>query len=93
MHQLRRHPSRHAERVDRLQRIMSLPEVEQMINYEDWGSDKTYPHMAAQWAWRVDTPFKWSSSGVALRWDAQGMSCRGRTLKDVGVSASVPPCH
>ena len=23
----------------------------QLLHYEDWGSDKTYPHMAVQWAW------------------------------------------
>jgi arylsulfatase len=40
--------------------ILSLPEVEQMLYYEAWGSDKTYPGMAVQWAWAFDTPFKWT---------------------------------
>jgi arylsulfatase len=40
--------------------IMKLPEALQMLHYEDWGSDKTYPHMAVQWAWAFDTPFKWT---------------------------------
>jgi arylsulfatase A-like enzyme len=40
--------------------ILSLPEVEQMLYYESWGSDKTYPGMAVQWAWAFDTPFKWT---------------------------------
>ncbi len=31
-----------------------------MLHYENWGSDKTYPHMAVQWAWAFDTPFKWT---------------------------------
>src|SRR6266436_6491543 len=31
--------------------ILSLPEVEQIINYEAWGSEKTYPHMSVGWAW------------------------------------------
>ncbi len=39
---------------------MDLPEVEQMLYYESWGSDKTYPGMAVQWAWAFDTPFKWT---------------------------------
>jgi arylsulfatase A-like enzyme len=40
--------------------ILTLPEVEQMLYYESWGSDKTYPHMAVQWSWAFDTPFKWT---------------------------------
>jgi len=31
-----------------------------MLHYEDWGSEKTYPHMAVQWSWAFDTPFKWT---------------------------------
>jgi len=37
-----------------------LPEVVQVLSYRDWGSDKTYTHMAAAWAWAFDTPFKWT---------------------------------
>ena len=40
--------------------ILTIPEALQMLHYEDWGSDKTYPHMAAQWSWAFDTPFKWT---------------------------------
>jgi arylsulfatase A-like enzyme len=40
--------------------ILTLPEPIQMLHYEDWGSDKTYPHMAVQWSWAFDTPFKWT---------------------------------
>jgi len=40
--------------------ILTLPEVVQMLHYENWGSDKTYPHMAVQWSWAFDTPFKWT---------------------------------
>jgi len=40
--------------------ILTLPEALQMLHYEDWGSEKTYPHMAVQWAWAFDTPFKWT---------------------------------
>ena len=35
-------------------------EVMNALHYESWGSDKTYPHMAVQWAWAFDTPFKWT---------------------------------
>ena len=40
--------------------ILTLPEPLQMLHYENWGSDKTYPHMAVQWSWAFDTPFKWT---------------------------------
>ncbi len=40
--------------------ILTLPEALQMMHYEDWGSDKTYPHMSVCWAWAFDTPFKWT---------------------------------
>ena len=40
--------------------ILKLPEALQLLHLEEWGSDKTYPHMAVQWAWGFDTPFKWT---------------------------------
>jgi arylsulfatase A-like enzyme len=40
--------------------ILDVPEPLQLLHYEDWGSDKTYPHMAVQWSWAFDTPFKWT---------------------------------
>ena len=58
--------------------ILKLPEALQMLHYEDWGSDKTYPHMAVQWSWAMDTPFKWTKQvashfggtrqGMAISW-------------------------
>src|SRR5258705_5120849 len=58
--------------------IMKAPEALQLLHYEDWGSDKTYPHMAVQWAWAFDTPFKWTKQvashfggtrqGLAISW-------------------------
>src|SRR4029079_12789488 len=43
-----------------------------------WGSDRTFPHFAAGWAWAMDTPFKWmkqvpshfggTAQGVAMSW-------------------------
>jgi len=66
--------------------IQTLPEAVQLLHYEDWGSDKTYPHMAAGWAWAFDTPFKWDKQ-VASHFGGtrQGMaiSWPGR-IKDVG---------
>jgi arylsulfatase A-like enzyme len=49
-----------------------------LMHYENWGSDKTYPHMAVPWAWAFDTPFKWTKQvashfggtrqGLAISW-------------------------
>jgi len=46
--------------------------------YDAWGSDKTYNHMAAPWAWAFDTPFSWvkqvashfggTKQGMAISW-------------------------
>ena len=55
-----------------------VPVKDQFLWYEFWGSDKTYPHFAAPWAWAMDTPFKWckqvashfggTAQGVAMSW-------------------------
>src|SRR5437660_98971 len=70
--------------------IMSLPEVEQMLHYEGWGSATTYPHMSACWTWAFDTPFKWTKQvashfggtrqGLAISWPGH--------IKDVGALRS-----
>src|ERR1700690_1585366 len=66
--------------------IMDVPDPLQLLHYEDWASDKTYPHMAVQWAWAFDTPFKWTKQ-VASHFGGtrQGMvmSWPGH-IKDVG---------
>ena len=66
--------------------IMDVPEALQMAHYAQWGSDKTYPHMAVPWAWAFDTPFKWTKQvashfggtrqGMAISWPGH--------IKDVG---------
>ncbi len=58
--------------------IFDVPEPLQLLHYNNWGSDKTYPHMAVQWAWAFDTPFKWTKQiashfggtrqGLAISW-------------------------
>ena len=55
-----------------------VPVKAQMLFYPFWGSDKTFPHFAAEWAWAMDTPFKWvkqvpshfggTAQGVAMSW-------------------------
>jgi arylsulfatase A-like enzyme len=66
--------------------IFEIPEPLQLAHYEDWGSDKTYPHMSVGWAWAFDTPFKWTKQvashfggtrqGMAISWPGH--------IKDVG---------
>src|SRR6202008_526776 len=66
--------------------ILDLPEAELMLNYEAWGSDKTYPHMSVAWSWAFDTPFKWTKQvashfggtrqGMAISWPSR--------IKDAG---------
>jgi len=58
--------------------ILAPPEITVALHYRDWGSDKTYPHMAVGWAWAFDTPFKWvkqiashfggTRQGMAISW-------------------------
>lgn len=55
-----------------------VPVDAQMLWYPFWGSDKTFPHFAAPWAWAMDTPFKWTkqvashfggtAQGMAMSW-------------------------
>ena len=66
--------------------ILKLPEALQLLHYDDWGSDKTYPHMAVGWTWAFNTPFKWTKQiashfggtrqGMAISWPGH--------IKDVG---------
>ena len=63
-----------------------VPVKAQMIFYPFWGSERTFPHFAAGWAWAFDTPFKWmkqvpshfggTKQGVAMSWPGH--------IKDVG---------
>ena len=53
---------------------IAVPVKDQFLWYEFWGSDKTFPHFAAAWAWALDAPFKWCKQ-VASHFGgtAQGM--------------------
>jgi arylsulfatase A-like enzyme len=63
-----------------------VPVKDQFLWYEFWGSERTFPHYAAGWAWALDTPFKWvkqvashrggTAQGVAMSWPGH--------IKDVG---------
>jgi arylsulfatase len=66
--------------------VLDVPVEAQLRYYDDWGSAKTYPHMAVGWAWAFDTPFKWTKQvashfgrtrqGLAISWPAR--------IKDAG---------
>ncbi|HEY5866158.1 MAG TPA: arylsulfatase [Candidatus Tectomicrobia bacterium] len=55
-----------------------VPAKDQLLWYEFWGSERTFPHFAAGWAWALGTPFKWpkqvashfggTAQGVAMSW-------------------------
>ena len=57
---------------------VAVPVKAQMLWYPFWGSDKTFPHYAAEWAWAFNAPFKWTkqvashfggtAQGVAMSW-------------------------
>ena len=63
-----------------------VPVKAQYLWYPFWGSDKTFPHFAAPWAWAMSTPFKWvkqvpshfggTTQGMAMSWPGH--------IKDVG---------
>ncbi len=57
---------------------VSVPVKDQFLWYPFWGSDATFPHYAAEWAWAMDTPFKWvkqvashfggTAQGMVMSW-------------------------
>ena len=53
---------------------IAVPVKDQFLWYPFWGSERTFPHYAAEWAWAMDTPFKWVKQ-VASHYGgtAQGM--------------------
>jgi arylsulfatase len=55
-----------------------VPVKDQLLWYEFWGCERTFPHFSAGLAWAFDTPFKWmkqvpshfagTAQGVAMSW-------------------------
>ena len=39
--------------------VNMMPVAEQLKWYDVWGTEQTYNHMSAGWAWAFDTPFTW----------------------------------
>ena len=58
---------------------VTVPVKDQFLLYEFWGSDQTFPHYSAGWAWAFDTPFQWSKQ-VASHFGGtrRACACRGR---------------
>ena len=66
---------------------VAVPVKDQFLWYPFWGSERTFPHFAAEWAWAMDTPFKWvkqvpshfggTAQGVAMSWPGH-INGRGR---------------
>ncbi len=57
---------------------VTVPVKDQMLWYPFWGSERTFPHFSAGWAWAMGTPFKWvkqvashfggTAQGVVISW-------------------------
>ncbi len=77
---------------------VEVPVKDQYLWYEFWGSERTFPHFAAPWAWALDTPFQWmkqvashyggTAQGVAMSWpghinDAGGIRRQFHHLIDI----------
>ena len=77
---------------------VAVPVKDQFLWYQFWGSERTFPHFAAAWAWAMDTPFKWmkqvashyggTAQGVAMSWpghikDAGGIRRQFHHLIDI----------
>ena len=75
---------------------VAVPVKDQFLWYPFWGSERTFPHFAAEWAWAMDTPFKWvkqvpshfggTAQGMAMSWPGH-INGRGRH------PPPVPPRH
>ena len=60
--------------------------AENMLFYDAWGNNQTYPHYSYAWAWTFDTPYKWTKqiasyfggtkNGMVVSWPAK--------IKDTG---------
>ena len=77
---------------------IAVPVKDQLLWYPFWGSERTFPHYAAEWAWAMDTPFKWvkqvashfggTAQGMAMSWpghikDAGGIRRQFSHLIDI----------
>jgi arylsulfatase len=60
---------------------VEIPVDRQLPFLDAWGSDGTYPNLAAGWTWAFDTPYRWTKqvashfggtrNGMAIAWPAR----------------------
>jgi arylsulfatase A-like enzyme len=96
--QRRRHRGRHVQPADCLQRHSETPGSVANAALRRVGLGETYPHMAVQWSWAFDTPFKWTKQvashfggtrqGMVISWpghikDAGGMRSQFHHIIDI----------
>jgi arylsulfatase A-like enzyme len=77
---------------------VAVPVKAQFAWYPFWGSERTFPHFAAGWAWAMDTPFQWvkqvashfggTKQGMVMSWpghikDAGGIRRQFHHLIDI----------
>lgn len=77
---------------------VDVPVKDQFLWYPFWGSERTFPHFAAGWAWAMGTPFKWvkqvpshfggTAQGMVMSWpghinDAGGVRAQFHHFIDI----------
>ncbi len=79
-----------------------IPEtVQDMLkHYDEWGSESTYPHMAAGWAVALNAPFQWTKqvasdfggtrNGVVAHWPA-GIKAKGEIRSQFTHAIDIAP--
>ncbi|HTE23289.1 arylsulfatase [Flavitalea sp.] len=80
----------------------AVPEtVQDMLkHYNEWGSESTYPHMAAGWAVALDAPFQWTKqvasdfggtrNGMVVHWPA-GIKAKGEVRSQFTHAIDIAP--
>jgi arylsulfatase len=65
---------------------VAVPVAEQMKWYDVWGTEQTYNHMSAGWAWAFDTPFTWFKQNASRLGGIRQCMCVSwpRHIKDMG---------
>jgi arylsulfatase len=79
-----------------------VPETvpDMMKHYDEWGSESTYPHMAAGWAVATDAPFTWTKqvasdfggtrNGMVIHWP-KGIRAKGEIRSQFGHVIDIAP--
>jgi arylsulfatase len=80
----------------------AIPETvpDMLKHYDEWGSEKTYPHFAAGWAVAMDAPFTWTKqmasdfggtrNGMVISWPA-GIKDKGAVRQQFGHVIDIAP--